>query len=171
MMKHKGIFGIFVACAWLNVAYAINTEDNNTLDKEKSSAKSYKLNKVIATVSTATGFEQELKNAPASMSIITNKDLQGRPIRDLGDAISQIPGVSIDAGATNTGGYSVSIRGMPSSYTLFLVDGTRQDVSSEAFPNFSFSQGSFMPPISAIDRIDPNLQRPLLCRIKRTRTK
>lgn len=154
MMKHKGRFGIFLTCAWINVAYAINTEDNNTLDKEKSSAKSYKLNKVIATVSTATGFEQELKNAPASMSIITNKDLQGRPIRDLGDAVSQIPGVSIDAGATNTGGYSVSIRGMPSSYTLFLVDGTRQDVSSEAFPNFSFSQGSFMPPISAIDKIE-----------------
>ena len=101
MIKHKGIFGIFITCVWFgsNAAYAINTENNNTLDKEKSSAKSYKLNKVIATVSTATGFEQELKNAPASMSIITNKDLQGRPIRDLGDAISQIPGVSIDAGA------------------------------------------------------------------------
>lgn len=127
-------------------------DSKQTLQNNKT--KSYKINKINVTVSTATGFQQDLKDAPASMSIITNKDLQGRPIRDLGDAISQVPGVSIDSGATNTGGYAVSIRGMPSSYTLFLVDGARQDASSEAFPNFSFSQGSFMPPISAIDRIE-----------------
>lgn len=121
-------------------------------DSETQSNKTYKVKKVI--VSTATGFQQDLKDAPASMSIITNEDLQGRPVRDLGDAISQVPGVSVDLGATSTGSYQVSIRGMPASYTLFLVDGARQDASSEAFPNSNFSQSVFMPPINAIDRIE-----------------
>lgn len=119
--------------------------------QDNTSAKSYRLQSVVTT---ATGFTQDIRDAPASMSVITNKDLQGRPIRDLSDAVSQIPGVSVDIGATSFGGFAVSIRGMPTSYTLFLVDGARQDANSEAFPNVSFSQSSFMPPISAIDRIE-----------------
>lgn len=88
------------------------------------------------------------------MSVIQGKSLESRPVRDLGEAVGQVPGVSIDGGATNFGGYAISIRGMPSSYTLLLVDGKRQDASSETFPNVSYSQAVFMPPISAIDRIE-----------------
>ncbi len=88
------------------------------------------------------------------MSVISNKDLQSRPIRDLSEAIAQIPGVSVDVGATSFGGFAVSLRGMPASYTLFLVDGVRQDSDQETFPNVNFSQGSFMPPIAAIERIE-----------------
>lgn len=151
-MKNKMFSSLSLACL-LCVPLHADTTSNEQNDTSENT-KSYKLNKVTATVSTATGFEQDLRDAPASMSVITNKELQGRPIRDLSEAVSQVPGVSIDVGATNTGGYAVSMRGMPSSYTLFLVDGARQDASSEALPNFNFSQGAFMPPISAIDRIE-----------------
>ncbi|TLD96168.1 TonB-dependent receptor [Helicobacter jaachi] len=76
-------------------------------------------------------------------------------MRDLAEALSNVPGVSIDSGVTKTGGYGISIRGMGSGYTLILVDGKRINGDSELFPNaFSDSVTSFMPPMSAIERIE-----------------
>ena len=105
-------------------------------------------------VVSATGFEQDLRDAPASVSMVAGEELSKRPVRDLAEAVSEIPGVSIDSNVSNFGGYSISIRGMPADYTLLLVDGKRQDFNSVAFPNVGFSQASFMPPIAAIERIE-----------------
>ncbi|OBV28650.1 ferric receptor CfrA, partial [Helicobacter sp. CLO-3] len=125
-----------------------NTSANSTSDSDLEKRE------LAKQVVSATGFAQELRDAPASISIVTGKELQERPVRDIAEAVSLLPGVSIDTGATSFGGYSISIRGMPSSYTLLLVDSKRQDASSEAFPNVSFSQAAFMPPLAAIDRIE-----------------
>ena len=106
-------------------------------------------------VTSASGFAQELKDAPASISNISNQELLDKPIRDLGDALSNVAGVSIDQSVGKTGGYNISIRGMPSNYTLILLDGKRQNTSSAGLPNgFSEVFSSFMPPISAIERIE-----------------
>lgn len=106
-------------------------------------------------VTSASGYSQEIKEAPASISVLNNQELQNKPIRDLGDALSNITGVSIDQSVGKTGGYNISIRGMPSNYTLILVDGKRQSTSTSGLPNgFSEVFTSFMPPISAIERIE-----------------
>lgn len=115
--------------------------------------KDYTLNKSVIT---ASGSIQDLKDAPASISVITQEQLLSRPIKDIGEAVSLIPGISIDAGQGQTGSYGISIRGMPSNYTLVLIDGKRQDVSQGAFPNGTsgWASSSFMPPISMIERIE-----------------
>ncbi|PAF53632.1 hypothetical protein BKH42_04750 [Helicobacter sp. 13S00482-2] len=115
--------------------------------------KTYTLNKSVVS---ASGFTQDIKEAPASISVVTQEQLKDRPFRDLAEAISNVPGVSIDTGVTKTGGYAISIRGMPASYTLILMDGKRQNVTSSVFPN-GFPDGvfsSFMPPLGAIERIE-----------------
>ena len=106
-------------------------------------------------VITASGYEQDLKDAPASISVIKAQDLKSRPVRDIAEAISNVPGVSIDSSVSKTGGYGISIRGMGSAYTLILNDGKRINGDSSLFPNgFGDSVTSFMPPLSAIERIE-----------------
>lgn len=106
-------------------------------------------------VVSASGYEQDLKDAPASISVIKAQDLKSRPVRDIAEAISSVPGVSIDSGVSKTGGYGISIRGMGSNYTLILSDGKRVNGDSSLFPNgFGDSVTSFMPPLSAIERIE-----------------
>ena len=106
-------------------------------------------------VISASGYEQDLKDAPASISVIKAQDLKSRPVRDIAEAIANVPGVSIDSGVSKTGGYGISIRGMGSSYTLILNDGKRINGDSALFPNgFGDSVTSFMPPLSAIERIE-----------------
>src|SRR5690606_20752355 len=47
------------------------------------------------------------------------------------------------------------IRGMPSQYTLILIDGRRQNAAGNVTPNgFNETSTSFMPPMSAIERIE-----------------
>ncbi|TLD81075.1 hypothetical protein LS68_004565, partial [Helicobacter sp. MIT 05-5293] len=46
-------------------------------------------------VVTASGYEQDIKDAPASISIIPQEEILTRPIRDLGDAVQDVPGVYV----------------------------------------------------------------------------
>ncbi|OZI22834.1 ferric siderophore receptor [Bordetella genomosp. 7] len=106
-------------------------------------------------VVTAAGFEQEIKNAPASISVVTREQLEARPFHNLADAVADIEGVSVERGG-KAGGMNISIRGMPSDYTLILVDGKRVNRnSSGSRPNgFGDVDTNFIPPMAAIDRIE-----------------
>ncbi len=106
-------------------------------------------------VVTASGFEQEVKNAPASISVVTRQELETKQFRDLAEALQDVEGIDVRGGTGKTGGLNISIRGMPSSYTLILIDGRRQNVAGDVTPNgFGDALTSFMPPISAIERIE-----------------
>ncbi|WOI24678.1 TonB-dependent receptor [Cobetia amphilecti] len=102
-------------------------------------------------VVTASGHDQMVKDAPASMSVITRESLEGRHYSDLTDALRGLPGVTV-----SSGGYSkdISIRGMPGEYTLILVDGRPID-SRDTRPSGSggFEQ-DWLPPLEAIERIE-----------------
>ncbi|MBP5978883.1 MAG: TonB-dependent receptor [Halomonas sp.] len=106
-------------------------------------------------VVTAAGYEQSLNNAPASISVVTREELEQKQFSSIAEAISDVPGVDVRAGTGKTGGYNISIRGMPSAYTLILIDGRRQNTSGDVTPNgFGETSTSFMPPLSAIERIE-----------------
>lgn len=106
-------------------------------------------------VVTASGFEQKLTNAAASISVISSEDLSEKKYNDLAEALSDVEGVDVRSGTGKTGGLDISIRGMSSDYTLILIDGVRQNGSSDVTPNgFSTMNTSFMPPINAIERIE-----------------
>ncbi|WP_159916467.1 TonB-dependent receptor [Pantoea sp. 18069] len=106
-------------------------------------------------VVSASGFEQELKQAPASISVVTRQELETRNYRDLAEALQGVEGIDVMGGTGKTGGLDISIRGMPSDYTLILIDGRRQNVAGDVSPNgFGAALNSFMPPVSAIERIE-----------------
>lgn len=98
-------------------------------------------------VVTASGYEQKLTNAPASISVIGQDALTQKNYSDLGEALSGVEGVDVRGGTGKTGGLDISIRGMPSSYTLILIDGIRQSASSDTTPNgFDTLNTAMMPP-------------------------
>lgn len=109
-------------------------------------------------VISASGYEQKIKDAPATISVITKEDLQTRPIRDLGDAVQDIPGVYVEN--TKTGGSEIKMRGFGTAYTLILIDGKRQSVTRSSVSGGFYKNGfsgvasSFMPPVSMIERIE-----------------
>ena len=102
-------------------------------------------------VVTASGFEQSVEDAPASVTIITGEQLRNKSYHDLGDALRDVEGVLVNGSANET---DISIRGMPPDYTLILVDGKRQS-SREARVNGNRGyEQSFVPPAEAIERIE-----------------
>ncbi|HDS1130365.1 TPA: TonB-dependent receptor plug domain-containing protein, partial [Stenotrophomonas maltophilia] len=80
-------------------------------------------------VVTATGAQQWIRDAPASISVISREEIERKPVTSIGQLLSTVPGV--------TGGYALSgaqskirLRGLPEQYTLILIDGRRQGNSS-----------------------------------------
>ncbi|MEQ6967687.1 TonB-dependent receptor [Pectobacterium polaris] len=106
-------------------------------------------------VVTASGYEQKITEAAASISVVSQDELTKRKYNDLGEALSDVEGVDVRSSTGKTGGLDISIRGMPSDYTLILVDGIRQNGSSDVTPNgFGTMNTSFVPPLAAIERIE-----------------
>src|SRR5690554_1371098 len=108
-----------------------------------------------STVVSASGFEQKITDAPASISVVSNADLQKKRYSNLAQALDDVEGIDIKQGTGKTGGLNISMRGMPSEYTLILIDGRRQNSAGNVTPNgFNETSTSFMPPMSAIERIE-----------------
>lgn len=101
-------------------------------------------------VVTATSGERFLNDAPASVSVITGKELRERPVQDLGDALEGAPGIEIVS--VGLGGRGISIRGMQPDHTLVLVNGMRISNSASAIAHSDFELGWI--PTEAIERIE-----------------
>lgn len=114
--------------------------------------------KLADVVVTASGFEQEIRNAPASITVITREELQRKRVNSVAEAVADVEGVDVGSGtngSNKTGGKSISMRGLPSEYTLILIDGRRQNAAGNVTPNaFNDTATAFMPPVSAIERIE-----------------
>ena len=107
---------------------------------------------VGSTVVTASGFSQDVRDAPASISVITREELENKQFRSLADAVRNVEGVSIIGGDKG----EISIRGMESSHVLILIDGRRQNTSQVTLKGGT-SEGlgmNWIPPVEAIDRIE-----------------
>ncbi|MBV8044092.1 catecholate siderophore receptor CirA [Pluralibacter sp.] len=101
-------------------------------------------------VVTAAATEQSVKDAPASISVITQQDLQRRPVQNLKDVLRDVPGVQLTNEGDNRKG--VSLRGLDSSYTLILVDGKRVNSRNAVFRHNDFDLNWI--PVDAIERIE-----------------
>lgn len=116
--------------------------DNSTTDATQ-------LNTIVVT---ATGYEQDLSKAPASITVIDREELEKREYNDITDVLRHAPGVVVSgSGSAQT----ISIRGVSSNYTLFLVDGKRQ-YGRDVNPNGDDAgfEKNILPPVSAIERIE-----------------
>ncbi|NJR78547.1 TonB-dependent receptor domain-containing protein [Sphingomonas corticis] len=106
-------------------------------------------------VVTAAGYAQRIVDAPASISVIDRAELEQKRFGSLAEALQDVQGVDVGVEAGKTGGLTISMRGMPSDYTLVLIDGRRQNAPGGVTPNgFGETSTSFVPPYAAIDRIE-----------------
>lgn len=105
------------------------------------------------TVVSAAGYEQDIRNAPASISVITSEELSRRQFSSLQDIAREVPGVAVIGSGSQSG---ISIRGMEKGYTLVLVDGkrVRSETGNPRELNNEDLDSNFIPPLSSIDRIE-----------------
>jgi len=113
-----------VAALTAAIGFALASTAHADAAADASSAK-----QMDTVVVTATGAQQWIKDAPASISVITREEIERKPVTSIGQLLSTVPGV--------TGGYALSgaqskirLRGLPEQYTLILIDGRRQGNSS-----------------------------------------
>ncbi len=103
-----------------------------------------------STVVSATNTERTLKDAPASVSVITSEELSKRPVRNLEDALRGSESLQFNGVGMSRRG--ISIRGMSSEHSLMLIDGKRISTSSGAIAHSDFDLG--WVPVEAIERIE-----------------
>ena len=94
-------------------------------------------------VVTATRTENEIADAPASVSLLTEEDIVLTVATDVRDAVRQTPGITFQGRGVG-GRQAVSIRGMSSDSALFLIDGRRTLVTDNVFGHSNF-QYNWMP--------------------------
>ncbi len=107
------------------------------------------LNEVVVT---AAGYEQQIREAPASISVITGEELRTKPFNNLADAVRNIEGISVTGYSPND--KDIQIRGLPGEYTLILVDGKRQNTRETTNRGSGGVQASLIPPLAAIERVE-----------------
>ncbi|TBU76540.1 TonB-dependent receptor [Pseudomonas daroniae] len=104
-------------------------------------------------VVSAAGFEQNIADAPASISVVSREELEKQSYTSVIDAVKNIPGVYVTGGGNSQ---DISIRGMTSDYTLVLVDG-RPVSAGRAVQTNGTSAGKqqvSLPPLAMIERIE-----------------
>ncbi|MFW1951182.1 ligand-gated channel protein [Acinetobacter beijerinckii] len=124
----------------MTVAYAAETQTNKD---------AVQLEKIVVT---ASGFEQDIKKAAASISVLTQEEINKKAYRDVTDALKDVPGVVVTGGGSSS---DISIRGMGSAYTVIMVDGKKVNTRSVRpnSDNSGIEQG-WLPNIGTIERIE-----------------
>lgn len=139
--RHRVAGGFFVVTACMAFS------DVAVAEQATAEKKAVELPQLVVS---ATSTERMLRDAPASVTVISGEELRERPVLDLTDALRGSPGVTInDVGLGRRG---ISIRGMPDDYTLILVDGKRTNNASSAIAHADFDLG--WVPVEAIERIE-----------------
>lgn len=85
--------------------------------------------KQINVTSVATKTERDLFDTPDSVSVVDFTEMENRQVRSLGDAIRDLPGVSIGGGPRAIA-QQPTIRGLSGNRVLITVDGARQNFNS-----------------------------------------
>jgi len=138
-LARQSLLAISVLGSMMAIANANDTQTNEVTQLEKI-------------VITASGFEQDIKKAAASISVLTQEEINKKAYRDVTDALKDVPGVVVTGGGSSS---DISIRGMGSAYTVIMVDGKKVNTRSVRpnSDNSGIEQG-WLPNIGAIERIE-----------------
>ncbi len=116
-MKKKLFIGAFIACSLT----AVGAEEEFFFDEGTVTQR------LQESVITTTGFENNVRNTPKNISIVTSEDIENKGAKDIGDALEGVPGVRVSRAF---GKISINLRGQGTtndSNTLILIDGIRQN--------------------------------------------
>ncbi len=138
-LARQSLLAISVLGSMMAIANANDTQTNEVTQLEKI-------------VITASGFEQDIKKAAASISVLTQEEINKKAYRDVTDALKDVPGIVVTGGGSSS---DISIRGMGSAYTVIMVDGKKVNTRSVRpnSDNSGIEQG-WLPNIGAIERIE-----------------
>lgn len=103
-------------------------------------------------VVTATSYEQDIKDAPAAMTVITAEDLKSDSAADLLEAISETVGISLQGQGGSFNRASLSIRGFDTDRSLILIDGRRINATDNVMQHTDY-QFDWIP-LEEIERIE-----------------
>ncbi|MDK8874546.1 MULTISPECIES: TonB-dependent receptor plug domain-containing protein [Paracoccus] len=104
----------------------------------------------VVIVTSASSIATSIQDAPASITVIDQSDIQAKGARHLQDVLRTVPGLNLTRG--NDGNSQVSFRGLSSSRTLTLIDGKR--VSSRNTFARHYQGDLQIVPLDAIERIE-----------------
>lgn len=102
-------------------------------------------------VVTASGSEQDIKDAPASISVITQQELRQRPAHELAQLLAGVEGVTLNRSANGTP--TIQMRGFDQAYTLMLIDGKRVNSSTSMFRGGTAYDSGWVP-LDDIERVE-----------------
>ncbi|MCK4469738.1 MAG: Plug domain-containing protein, partial [Desulfobacterales bacterium] len=122
-MKRFILFVVIFFCGFLLVVSSVNRALAQNKEEEI-----HELEEVVVTATR----DMKVLDTPASISVITARDLEEQGIINIGDAIARIPG-AYDDGASK---YYFSMRGTRSSSAggpLVLIDGVPQNVGMSGY--------------------------------------
>lgn len=100
-------------------------------------------------VVTASGAAVELRDAPASITVITAEEIEKMGAKDVRDVLARVEGVTIGRSGNL---HTVQIRGLGERYSLFLIDGKRVSSAPNLFRGNDYDSG--WVPLDAIERIE-----------------
>lgn len=104
----------------------------------------------VVIVTSASSIATSIQDAPASITVIDQDQIEASGGRDLKDVLRSVPGLNLTRG--NDGNSNVSFRGMSSARTLMLVDGKRVSSRNTFARHY---QGDLQAvPMDAIERIE-----------------
>ncbi|ENX40460.1 TonB-dependent receptor domain-containing protein [Acinetobacter sp. NIPH 2100] len=111
-IARQSLLAVSVVSSMMAVAYAAETQ--TTKD-------AVQLEKIVVTASSQA---VDVKDAPASISVITREDIEKQPVSSIGELLNKVPGVT-GGTSPNGDGSKIKLRGLPDNYTLILIDGKR----------------------------------------------
>lgn len=147
----QSVLSISVLTGMFPAAYAAENE-NILVDSSRKNKKDSEVAQLEKIVVTASGFEQNIKKAAASISVLTQDEINKKAYRDVTDALKDVPGVVVTGGGSSS---DISIRGMGSAYTVIMIDGKKVNTRSVRpnSDNSGIEQG-WLPGIESIERIE-----------------
>ena len=137
-----------VALTLSGTAHAVYAEDT------QAQKEGYETAPVVVT---ASGFEEDVRFAPASISVIKADEIARRGYTDLRQVLDMVEGVDTFGATGRFDTPAVSIRGMDDGYTLILVDGVAQSgpgIAGGMMRSFNQLANTSLPTPSQIERIE-----------------
>ena len=137
-----------VALTLSGTAHAVYAEDT------QAQKEGYETAPVVVT---ASGFEEDVRFAPASISVIKADEIAQRSYTDLRQVLDMVEGVDTFGATGRFDTPAVSIRGMDDGYTLLLVDGVAQvgpGIAGGMMRSFNQLANTSLPTPSQIERIE-----------------
>ncbi|MFV0679822.1 TonB-dependent receptor plug domain-containing protein [Ottowia sp.] len=152
-MTHTFTLHVVAAAAWLACLGTAHAQTQAS--DEPTSSASTPVAPASATLPqvtvTATRHEQDVRIAPASVTVIERTDIQYHPSTDLLSIIEDTPGLTLQPQQVS-GRKTFSLRGMDSSHTLTLIDGRRIAATDDVVGHSDYQYG--WVPTDVIERVE-----------------